>query len=446
MKRLIDNKLVSWYKSSIRKPLILKGARQVGKTYSIDYFGNNWLKHNGGKYYYFDFKKEKDFHGIFKDNVNAEKIVELIEIRNNIKINLNKDLLFFDEIQECPNALYSLKYFEQDLKPLAIIAAGSHLGLIKNEDSFPVGKVNLLSMFPMTFYEYVWVLNEKLIEYLDSFDIEKCNKIPDFIHNRFLDLTRLYFATGGLPEVVNQFKSVLKESKVTALNIARTVQNELLTGYESDFSKYSGTVNANHIYHVFNSIPSQLSKSFNQNVKKYKFSGVIPKQKGFARIIGPLSWLSNSKLCIKSLIANRIGHPLLSFTSENFFKIFYFDIGLLNARLKTPMDAIIRNELDCYKGFIVENFVAQELYSIINDDLISWNEGTAEIEFIVTRGKEIIPLEVKAASRSRQSKSLDSYIARYKPSFAYKITNQNAGISTRGFSTIPIYLVLKVLT
>jgi len=441
MRRLIRSNLQDWYSSPHRKPLVLKGARQVGKTFAVNEFGRTVVEgQNGGRYHYFDLKKERDLHSIFQETQDIKKILEFIELKKQTKITAGRDLIFLDEIQDCSQAISSLKYFEQDLAELHVIAAGSHLGLVKNEESFPVGKVNFLSMFPMTFYEFLVALKEPLCPYLDGFDPKSPQPLPAFIHQQLLQYLFYYFAVGGLPEAVLRFKEHHTSSLPDALKLARQIQNELLTGYEADFSKYSGTVNANHIHSVFRSISKQLAKSFDEPTSKFKFSGVIPNQKGFDRIIGPLTWLTSSRLCIKSYIASRSGHPLQAYTTDNVFKVFYLDVGLLNAALDTPMESIVEDHLESYKGYIVENFVCQELYSKLDRDLVSWQEGQAEVEFLINQGAEIIPIEVKSGTKSRRAKSLDAYIAKYHPKVAYKLSAQNVGVQEGRFITLPLYL------
>ncbi len=368
----------------------------------------------------------------------------LLEFLLKINIDINNDLIIFDEIQECPQAITSFKYFEQELKQLDIIGAGSHMGLLKNEESFPVGKVNFLYMFPMTFAEFVQAIDESAFSYLNHFNFE----IPFslVVHTRLLELFSLYSITGGLPEVVSAFKAKLSYNIKEGIIAARTIQEELIEGYRSDFSKYSGVVNANHINSVFDAIPYQLSKEHNEGVKKFKFKNVIPNRKGFEVIRGPLSWLSESRLCIKSFIAKKSGHPLISYCDDNKFKVFLFDIGILNCMLNIPPEIISSKDLDSFKGFMLENFVAQELFAATNKNHISWQQGISELEFLITNGKEIVPIEVKSATRSRRAKSMDAYIARYSPTQAIKLTRQNfINKNKHGIITVPVYCSYKII-
>lgn len=376
-------------------------------------------------YHYIDFRESKNLYSIFRETSNPREIIKLLQFQLRINIDISNDLLIFDEIQECSEAIISFKYFEQNLKQLDLIAAGSHMDLIKNEETFPVGKVNFLYMFPMDFGEFVLAADADAFYYLDSFDLK--NPLPSVVHERLLELFTIYSFTGGLPEVLAAFLEKWPENIREGALDARAVQEELVVGCRSDFARYSGVVNANHINYVFDAIPAQLLKAHNEEAKKFKFKDVLPGRKGFDSIRGPLSWLIESRLCIKSTIAGKAAHPLISYCDSNKFKVFLFDIGILNCMLNIPCDVLLSQKLGSYKGFMLENFVAEELFAQTNKELISWQEGTAELEFLITGGTEIIPVEVKSAARNRRSKSLDAFIDRYSPAIAIKLTRQNFG-------------------
>lgn len=440
MERYIQESLLLWKDKSKRKPLILQGARQVGKTFAISKFGAEHFQQT----FKLDFLADKSLKNIF-ENIKLKDILERLEFRFSRKINLKNDLLFFDEIQECPMAITCLKYFYEELPELAIIGAGSYLGIMTNENSFPVGKVEYLAMTPVTFEEFLMALDPDLWGIYSKIIINEHQQIPLIYHEAFYRFWIKYVALGGMPEVISTYLSNIDQGEFTALTAARVIQNQILEGYKSDFAKHSGKTNATHILHVFDSIPLQLSKSHDEAVKRYHFTGVIPNQKGFERIRGPLTWLTKSRLCIKSYIASKSEHPLKGYCEDNKFKIYFFDIGLLQASLQIPMEAIINEALGSYKGYIAENFVAQELFNSINNDLFNWQEGAAEVEFLLSTKKEIIPLEVKSSKKFSRTKSLDSYISRYAPPLAYKVCPQNRGFDkTRNMLTLPIYLVGKI--
>ena len=443
MERQILDDIISWSQSSSKKPLVLKGARQVGKTWVLLEFGKLHYEKKGYRCHYIDFRSSKELFSIFEETSNPPEIIKLLQFRLQINIDVQNDLLIFDEIQECPHAISSLKYFEQFMNELDLIAAGSHLGLLKNQESFPVGKVDFLYMFPLTYQEFIKAVDPDAYRILKEWDINTA--LPNIVHGRLIELWTMYLFTGGLPEVV---KTWIEESEdiMLAISRVRKVQRNLIEGYRSDFSKYSGVVNANHINYIFDSIPSQLSKAQEENVGKFIFKTVIPNRKGFDILRGPISWLREARLVIRTGIAVKAHHPLKSYTDENKFKLFLFDTGILNCILDIPGEVILDKEIGPYKGFIVENYVAQELFTHYNRDLISWQEGTSELEFLIVNGKEIIPIEVKSSSRQRKAKSLDSFINRYSPEKAIKLTGQNYGHNPdRKITTVPIYACLKLL-
>jgi predicted AAA+ superfamily ATPase len=443
MKRQIMRDLSLWCQSRNRKPLILQGARQIGKSYSVKEFGQAHF----AQFVRIDFLLQKDIHLVFAESKSFEpkRILKELEFLLNIIIDPKNSLLFFDEIQECPGALTSLKYFQEEMPELAIIAAGSYLGIMSNEESFPVGKVDFLSMYPMNFEEFLMSFNPTLHEQFKLILMSETTPINPVYHHKLLEAWRKYIAIGGMPEVVSTYLEFHQSNELHAITLARKIQNQLLTGYKADFTKHSGTVNSGHILSVFDSVAIQLSKSYDESVNKFNFSGVIPKQKGFDRIRGPLTWLHKSRLVIKTFIANKAHHPLKSYTEENKFKLYFFDVGLLNASLEIPIETIFSNQLGSYKGFIAENFVAQELIPKSNSQLYSWTEGNAEVEFIWPSGTNLIPIEVKSSERSTRAKSLDSFIAKYAPEYAYKITGQNRGYDPkRNMITLPIYLAGKI--
>lgn len=442
MKRKFDEEFIKWAGSKRRKPLILLGARQVGKTYCIESMKKKLVP----QVVKLDFIADSSAATIFTSGINRTlELLQKIERHLNLKINLAEDLLFFDEIQECPEALQSLKYFSTELPQLKIVAAGSFLGFMSREKSFPVGYVDFMSMGPLSFAEFVMNYDDDLYSYYEKLDPFSKDPIDLFYHRKFLELFRIYLALGGLPEVLKIFLSDQKEDFNGAISAARKIQKNLLMGYQADFAKYAGTVNAAHILHVFSAIPIQLSHCQDDSVLKFKFSQVIPKSKGLNKISGPLEWLEKARLVIKTLPSNKAVDPIKAYTKENFFKLYFFDVGLLQASLNIPIEKIIDEELGSYKGYIAENFVAQELYLHSFEPLYSWCEGEAEIEFLVHLGKEIVPVEVKSSAKHLRAKSLESFMARYKPFMAIKLAPLNRGYNNiKNIQTIPIYLVSKI--
>ena len=252
MKRSIQKELSAWKRADRRKPLVLKGARQVGKTWALHEFGKSQYEANGSNYHYVDLRESQDLHSIFSETFDPRKIIELLEFRLRLKFDTANDLLVLDEIQECPHAITSLKYFEQDLHELDLIVAGSHLGLLKHEESFPVGKVDFLHMFPMNFEEFVLSMDPDAFTFLSSYNCTE--KLPSIIHERLLRLLTCYLFIGGLPEAVATGYEYGIDNITNSISDIKRIQENLILGYRSDFTKYSGVVNATHINHVFDAL------------------------------------------------------------------------------------------------------------------------------------------------------------------------------------------------
>lgn len=442
IKRNILDKLLNWKNDDCKKPLILKWARQVWKSFIVKEFWKKYYKN----YFEINFQNNKEISKIFNWNLKADELIKKIEFYLWNRINIKTDLLFFDEIQDCPKAINSLKFFHEELPELNIISAWSYLWLIKNNESFPVWKVDFLSMFPMNFEEFLQAVKPELYEIYQKIDLKKMKTVDDFYHQEFLKHLNLFFAIWGMPEIVNFFlKNKSKKSEFEIFKKIREKQLNLIEAYKSDFTKYSKLVNSSNILAVYESIPQQLAKNYDEEVDKFKFSNVIPNQKWFDRIIWPLTWLSKSRLVIKNYIISNIDHPLKWFIQNNKFKLFFHDMWLLNAILRSPIEKILLEELWSYKWFIAENFIAQELFYKIDDDLLSWVKWTSEIEFIFEKNWEIIPLEVKSSKKTRRAKSLNSYVNKYNPNFAYKLTLQNYWYNQeKNITILPMYLVWKI--
>ncbi|MDA3940875.1 MAG: DUF4143 domain-containing protein [Spirochaetia bacterium] len=342
-----------------------------------------------------------------------------------------------------PPALTSLKYFCEDLPDIDICAAGSLLGLQLSGNSFPVGKVELLHLYPLSFEEYLWALNTPLLEEA-YYSAIKNKQISKTAHSKLLEKLYSYFITGGLPAVITEFITLNQILDQSTFIKIRKMQNDLITMYESDFAKHSGKSNSMHIVSVFENIPLQLSKVKNLSTSRYKFSNVIPGKKGYASLQGPIHWLNKASLIHKIGIANRSEIPLKSFTSDNIFKCFLFDIGILGAMLQLPPSELILQNYGITKGYFVENYVLQEL-TAAGVSVVSWKERNSEIEFLKqdSNGK-IFPIEVKAGNRT-QAKSLSQYILKYKPDTSVIVSAKPLNIAPGNvIQNIPLYLIGKI--
>ena len=441
LNRKLENQLPAWKRKAERLPLILWGARQVGKSTSVGAFGASHFP----QVHTFNFQKSPQLNAAFQGNLNPREILNALEIISGKKVGL-ADLLFLDEIQECPEAVTTLKYFAEALPAQAVIAAGSYLGLVRNESAFPVGKVEFLSLHPMSFFEFLENMEPATHAYLQSQPAFSHLPLAEFYHQRALYWLRVYLCVGGMPAAVVAFQKE-REAALDSLRAARQVQEALIEGYQADFAKHSGTVNANHILRVFDSTATQLGRALDESVGRFKFTGVLPGKKGFEPIDGPLSWLERSRLVIKTYLATRFEQPLKAFSQSNYFKAYFFDVGILNAILSVPVEALLRESLGSYKGYLAENFVAQELFSVLDQPLVGWTEGESEVEFVISRGAELCPIEVKASARTRRAKSLDTLIAKYHPELSLKLTGQNRGYSPgRKILTLPLYLASRALS
>lgn len=432
MNREIYANLSTWKNSDTRKPLILKGARQVGKTHILKEFGKNEFKNC----HYLNFEEDKEkLPLIFRDGLDPKKVLSNIEILFDKSIDPLNDLLIFDEIQECPDALTSLKYFSEKKSELALCCAGSYLGLQLNQSSFPVGKVEYLHMFPINFREFVAVSNNKISKYVTEFNEKK--PIPALVHDLLWDELKKYFIVGGLPEVVKHYIQK-KDNLINAFKKVRDIQKNLITDYMSDFSKHSGKANANHISRVFYNIPNQLGQSIDSSANKFRFKQVIPKLTKYSQMEGTIDWLVKAGLVIKNHIIETPQTPLKSYLKENSFKLFLFDVGILGCIQELPFESLLNQDYGTYKGYFAENFVAQEFVCSGIENLYSWVHRTSEIEFLRIIDGNIIPIEVKSGNRTK-AKSFTVYTTKYNPKKQIKISAKPF-IKRSNFYNYPLYL------
>lgn len=440
MKRLIENILLQWKHQSNRKPLLLQGARQVGKTYVLQAFGTSHFK----RLHYFDLEILKsDMLSIFNESsLNPKHIIEKFSFISGQTIDLENDLLVLDEIQTVPRAVTALKYFYQDMPRLAVAAAGSNLGVAHTEAPFPVGKVEIHTMFPMNFKEFLTAIKEDTsLAFLENFSGK--GKTDDIYHKHLFDLLKRYFITGGMPEVVAQYVNT-KNDPLKAFQVARKLQNQLLLHYERDFSKYAGNTNSRHIERVFQSIPLQLSNLQNKKAKKFKFKDVISKgYRSFEDLADPVTWLVKAGLALKVHINEHPLFPILAAVKENYFKLFLFDIGLLGAMTGLQPEQIMQYNYGSYKGYFAENFVLQELISYGYNQTATWAGRTSELEFITEIDGVIIPIEVKAGVNTK-AKSLAVFINKYKPVYSVKITGNKFGYDQSvNIYNYPLYMLSR---
>ncbi len=428
MKRLILKDLVEWKEAKKRKPLILTGVRQVGKTYILKEFGaHHFLAHH-----YVNFEKEPHLFKLFEENLKPERIIEELSFYLDTPIDIQNDLVIFDEIQACPKALTSLKYFHEDMPSLALCGAGSLLGVHLGPVSFPVGKVSLLNLSPMSFVEFLMAIDEeRSLKALES------QQISELVHEHLWHLLKHYFIVGGMPEAVQTYCDH-KESLYEAFTKVRETQDNLLAAYFGDMAKHAGKTNAMHIDRVFRSIPTQLEKQMEGGAAKFKFKGVVPGITHYQRLASAIDWLVAAGLAIKVHIVGSGEVPLYAHSKENAFKLLLFDIGMLGSMSGLSPKAILDYDYGSYKGYFAENFVAQELLGSMNKPLFSWVEKNAEVEFLIEIEGEVIPLEVKAGKVTK-TKSLHQFAEKYHPKNQVILSARS--LSTTGTKRYyPLYL------
>ena len=418
--------LKKWKESEYRKPLILKGARQVGKTWLMKEFGDSY--ENG--YVYFNFDEEDELKSIFEVNKNPNRIIELLSLIAEKKIEPENTLIIFDEIQECSSALNSLKYFNEKCNEYHIIAAGSLLGtLLAQPKSYPVGKVNILNIYPLNFEEYLEATDSALFSYYK--EIKKDQVIEEIFHNKLLDAYNNYLIIGGMPECVSSWIKDKDPEKI------KRIQNELIQIYVNDFSKHNGKVNSGRLLMVFRSIVTQLSKAN----EKYIYGAV--REGGRARDFEEaIEWLVSAGMLNRIYNVSKIEHPLPAFDKLNHFKLFLFDTGLLKQMAGIDNSAILLKMNYQFKGPLTENYVLQQLKGKFDVEPRYYSDKNSELDFLIQYGADIIPIEVKAAN-DKIAPSFKKYIAENHPKYAIRLSKM--GYRKDGeVINIPLYLVGKI--
>lgn len=410
MYRKILNDLKKWKNDNNRKPLILRGARQVGKTYIINQFG----KENYEAVAYFNFDHDTSLYNLFENTKDPKRILEQLAFIYGKSILPEKTLIVFDEIQECPNALNSLKYFEEEANEYHIISAGSLLGIRLSHTSFPVGKVDFLDMYPMTFTEFLEADGCKnLVEYMDS--IDKVDNIPDIFFDMLSEKIKAYFVIGGMPEAVSSWT---QEKDIEKVN---KIQKNILRAYESDFSKHTTDIEANRISIIWNSIPSQISK------ENKKFLYQVAKEGARAREYeGALNWLRDANIIYKVYNLTKPNMPLISYNDISAFKIYANDVGLLRRMTDLDSKVIVEgNKLfEEFKGALTENFIIQTLTASGFNPYYFAFDNRYEIDFMIQHKNEIIPIEVKS-SENINNTSLKIYNEKYNPEVRVRFSMKN---------------------
>jgi len=426
MYRKIMKYLEEWKASPHRKPLILQGARQVGKTYSILEFGRTHYENVA----YFNFESTPKLNETFDENISPDYLIPILSHIAGQTIIKEKTLIVFDEVQLCERALTSLKYFYEEAPEYHIIVAGSLLGVAVNRDkfSFPVGKVDMKTLYPMDMEEFMLALGEdSLVE-----KIKECfatdTAMPSALHNTALRLYRQYLVVGGMPECVVQYVNTKDHILV------RHTQSNILISYLNDMSKYNNLNEIKKTRLVYDNITVQLSK------KNTRFQYKLLKKGGRAsEFENAIEWLVLSGIVSQIYKLEQIKKPLENYRDIDTFKVYVSDLGLLCAKKDLIPDDVLymSEELNDFKGGMVENYVNSQL--IINGYTTYYWESDrgAEVDFIIQRNGKIIPIEVKSADNTR-AKSLKIYMDAYKPDYAIKLSTMNFGFENSK-KTVPLY-------
>jgi predicted AAA+ superfamily ATPase len=422
MQRDLYQALLQWKNASTRKPLILQGARQVGKTWLMKEFGKNEFEQVA----YLNFESNARMQTIFAADFDIRRIVSIIEIEINQKIQPDKTLLIFDEIQEAEKGLTALKYFQELAPEYSIIAAGSLLGVsMQKNASFPVGKVDFLRMYPLSFREFLDALGQHLLkEHLEAQNWP----VVGVFHDKLVELLRLYYFVGGMPEAVSTY------AELGDLNAVRSIQEKILIGYENDFAKHAPNEVVPRIRLVWHALISQLAK----DNRKFIY-GQVKKGSRAKDFETAIHWLTDAGLVLKAHCIEKPALPLSAYLNMDAFKLFMLDVGLLNAVAKVEPAVLLEknNILTEFKGAMTEQFVAQQLR--IRYELYYWttSAGNAEVDFVIQRRDDIIPIEVKA-EENLKSKSLSVFVEKFKPRLAYR-SSMSAYREQDWMTNVPLY-------
>lgn len=431
MKRLLLQKLLAWKALPSRKPILLDGARQTGKSYLLEIlFGKHFEQ-----VIRLDFLEQPSLMNIFSGSLRPDDILTNIELELNLTIDRDKVLIIFDEIGECQPALDSLKFFAEQHPQMYICASGSNIGLLR---SFPVGKVELMELYPFTFEEFLQASNQPHL--IKAFEQMNMGKVA---HEKLFSLLVDYYFAGGMPEAVKAWFEP-EQGIIEKTQRVHSIHNALIAGYERDFGKYSDKLSAQQIQAVFENIPVQLSNHMDDSVKRFRFKDIIEKKSRYKELEGPISWLEKCKLISRCHPVDCKPHsPLKPLAKENIFKLFLFDVGLLGHMLGVSYKEH-RDQNYSYKGYVAENFIQNELITKFGSPTYSWEYARSEIEFLYkTDAGNIIPVEVKSGKRTR-AKSLQTYVQRYSPATTLKLIGSTGSLDDPAAIVLPLYYISKI--
>lgn len=414
MRRRAETFLSAWKLNPSRKPLLLQGVRQSGKTFILkNLFGPTFPA-----FHYFDMKMDVRASYVFESgDLHPERILSELEFLSGRSIDPERDLIVFDEIQACPKALLALKYFCDFLPGSFVAAAGSLLGLYLSNEPSPVGKVEMLDVGPLDFREFLEALGQrKAVEILEG--SKPSIPLSPVVHETLWNLFGRYIAVGGMPEAVSVY--VGTDGEFNALERVRSIQNQLVEGWLSDIAQHAGNANALHVQQVWQSVPGQLGRDLDDSADRFRFKGVIPGRKSYRDLAGPIAWLEKARMLKRVPIINRVETPLSAWESGSLFKLYIHDTAILQCMAGIPIEASRVFHPGFYKGWVAENAVAQELVGSGLSNLHCWKGNQSEVEFLADSCCGPVPIEVKSGRKTR-SKSLSVFRERFNPPLAVKL-------------------------
>lgn len=430
IKRDIVGELIAWKNSRRRKPLVLQGARQVGKSWILKTFGTECFDNVA----YFNFDTMPELKADFQRTKNPTEVVKVLEMTSGIRILPEKTLIVFDEIQECNEALNSLKYFCEDARDYAIACAGSLLGVALNRAgaSFPVGKVDFMTLYPLSFSEVLRAIDSTL--YASYEMIDGSMAVPEVLHGRLIDAYKTYLMTGGMPEVISDYADHRDWKAVT------DIQDGIIKSYSLDFSKHINNKDIPRVFQVWNSLQDQLAKED----RKFRYADI---QKGARarEYEAAIEWLCLSGIVHRVNAVETPRIPLSEYSKSNAFKLYMNDVGLLCRKFSLHPNTIVSgNRLFTeFKGILSENYVMQSLARQYRNTVFYWTSGnTAEVEFILQNGDDIVPIEVKSDNNIK-AKSLAMYRKKYNPSLSIRLSTRNLH-RDGDLLNLPLYLAEKI--
>ncbi|HAL73637.1 MAG TPA: ATPase [Clostridiales bacterium] len=434
MERKIDTFLMQWVERKDRLPLLIYGARQTGKTYAVKQFAQKHFK----TFIYLNFEENNELSDLFGAKIDAASVIRNIELYFSKRIDPDNTLVFFDEIQLCERALTSLKYFAEEAPEITIIASGSLLGIMLKRDkfSFPVGKVTLYHMRPLDFEEFMWAMDQKLLIDAISHAYQHLEPLPDPIHAKALEWSDLFLLLGGMPAVINAYLDGSQNKKSDErFRYVDEKKSDLINAYLADMAKYTKAAEASRVISTFNSIPAQFAK------ENHKFQYKLIQKGASANLFSTsLEWLENAGVIIRCYRLDQPALPLSGNYDLSAFKVYMHDSGLLAKTLGVIPGEILLSQLDSSnRGAVAENYVAAAL-SFNFEKLYYWeNKSQAEIDFVIQKHNHVIPVEVKSGENTK-AKSLHSYINRFSPEYAIRISRRHFG-KTDKIISIPLYAV-----